>query len=83
MRLMKTMEFNPQPITLQKTAKNYVPKAIWKANIKKQLYAITPERNGKIFIADGPTATGHVCTHCLACDIIMPNVPRLMDTNEN
>lgn len=71
---MKNMEFRPQPITLQKAAKNYVPKAIWDANIEKRLYAVEPERNGKIFVADGPTAAGHVCTHCLACDVIRPTV---------
>ena len=72
--LMKNMEFRPQLITLQKAAKNYVPKAIWAANIEKRLYAVEPERDGKIFVADGPTAAGHICTHCLACDVIRPTV---------
>lgn len=71
---MKNMKFRPQPITLQKAAKKYVPKAIWDANIQKRLYAVEPERNGKIFVADGPTATGHVCTHCLERDVIRPTV---------
>lgn len=71
---MKTIEFKPQPITLRKAAKNYVPKAIWDANTQKRLYAIEPERDGKIFVADGPTAAGHICTHCLACDVIRPTV---------
>ena len=71
---MKNIEFRPQLITLQKAAKNYVPKAIWAANIEKRLYAVEPERDGKIFVADGPTAAGHICTHCLACDVIRPTV---------
>lgn len=67
---MKPLEFHPHPITLRKAAKNYVPKAIWGANIEKRLYAVEPERDGKIFVADGPTAAGHICTHCLAGDVI-------------
>ena len=67
---METLKFHTHPITLRKAAKNYVPKAIWDANIETRLYAVEPERNGKIFVADGPTAAGHVCTHCLACDVI-------------
>ncbi|MBD5584968.1 MAG: hypothetical protein HDQ88_07795 [Clostridia bacterium] len=61
--------FAPYPVTLKKSAQSYVPKEIWSANQKHQLYAITTEKEDKIFVSDGPKATGQICTHVLVTDI--------------
>lgn len=66
---MERKSFTPQSVDLTNVARNYVPKAIWQANKKHRLYAISPECHGKVFVATGPTAIGSICTQVLAADI--------------
>lgn len=67
---MERKSFTPQSVDLANVAKNYVPKAIWQANKKHRLYAISPECHGKVFVATGPTAIGSICTQVLAADLV-------------
>lgn len=62
--------FIPAPITLNHRAMAYVPAAIASAST---LFAVEPERNGKVFISTGSNPNGHICTHVSADDILYLN----------